>query len=279
MNKSLLSISVFLLLMFSALVVGHYSYSETKSELTADLNQALSLSLAENARLFSTDTINACRKLRDVSDRGMVQLTLSNEAFRRRLKHKVLCEHAFLAFNLAEGPRPELPVPDDVVCSSDTMVIGYHTDRVALRGYVRLSEAAVFGLSDQRLSSVLAILAFVWAVFSWSRNRTLVTDSPYCKEYGGLYYVESECCFYDIHNAPLRLTPMQHELLLLFWNAPNHRLLKTEICAALWPKKDDANNTLYALVKRLRPMLEAHSKLHVVAHRDRGYSLEINDFS
>lgn len=88
-------------------------------------------------------------------------------------------------------------------------------------------------------------------------------------------YVEEERCFYDADHAPIHFTPMQRQLLLLFWEAPAHRLSKEEICAALWPKKEDANSTLYTLVKRLKPVVESRTDLKIVADRERGYLLEI----
>ena len=61
----------------------------------------------------------------------------------------------------------------------------------------------------------------------------------------------------------------------MLWQAPSHSVSKDELCAALWPKKEDANDTLYTLVRRLKPILEACSGLQIVAHRGRNYSLEI----
>lgn len=45
----------------------------------------------------------------------------------------------------------------------------------------------------------------------------------------------------------------------------------------LWPKKDDANDTLYTLIRRLKPIVEEHTRLKIVADRGRNYSLEINE--
>ena len=66
---------------------------------------------------------------------------------------------------------------------------------------------------------------------------------------------------------------MQQQLMLLFWKAPSHSLSKEDICAALWPKKEDANDTLYTLIKRIKPILEAHTDLKIVVDRGRKYTL------
>ena len=62
-----------------------------------------------------------------------------------------------------------------------------------------------------------------------------------------------------------------------FWQSPSHSIPKEEICATLWPKKDDANDTLYTLIRRLKPIVEEHTRLKIVADRGRNYSLEINE--
>ena len=50
---------------------------------------------------------------------------------------------------------------------------------------------------------------------------------------------------------------------------------KQEICDRLWPKKPDANDTLYTLIKRIKPIIEAHSTLKIESDRGKSYSLKI----
>ena len=49
----------------------------------------------------------------------------------------------------------------------------------------------------------------------------------------------------------------------------------TEICDALWPKKPDAHETLYTLVRRLKPVIEQQSDLKIVSDRSKAYRLVI----
>ena len=72
---------------------------------------------------------------------------------------------------------------------------------------------------------------------------------------------------------------MQQQLMELFFHADDYRLSKTDICNALWPKKDDANETLYTLVRRLKAVLEAQSRLTIEADRGRSYRLTVNDLN
>ena len=55
----------------------------------------------------------------------------------------------------------------------------------------------------------------------------------------------------------------------------NSSLTKTEICKALWPKKPDASETLYTLIRRLKPVIEQHSNLKIESDRSKAYRLTI----
>ena len=68
---------------------------------------------------------------------------------------------------------------------------------------------------------------------------------------------------------------MQQQLMELFFRAPGHTLSKTEICDTLWPKKEDASETLYTLVRRLKPIIEQHSDLKIEVERGRAYELKV----
>lgn len=46
---------------------------------------------------------------------------------------------------------------------------------------------------------------------------------------------------------------MQRQLMLMFFADEHHSLRKEDICQALWPKQLDASDTLYTLIRRLKP--------------------------
>ena len=50
---------------------------------------------------------------------------------------------------------------------------------------------------------------------------------------------------------------------------------KQEICDQLWPKKPDASDTLYTLIRRIKPIIEVHSSLKIESDRGKSYSLRI----
>ena len=67
---------------------------------------------------------------------------------------------------------------------------------------------------------------------------------------------------------------MQHQLMEMFFRSSTHSLSKTEICEALWPKKPDASETLYTLIRRIKPIIEEHSNLKIESDRGRAYELK-----
>ena len=137
------------------------------------------------------------------------------------------------------------------------------------KAYAHCSEATIFSLSDQRPATILWVLTGFWAMLMWYRRPQAANT------YGGLTYSEADNHFYAANGCQVQLTPMQHQLMEMFFLSPSHSLTKTEICNALWPKKPDASETLYTLIRRLKPVIEQHSKLRIESDRSKAYRLEI----
>ena len=295
MNRRLLPVTVFLTLMLTSLLAGRHNYRVTRDEITADLNQALAQTLLEKKDpIVTQDTIRAYKQLRQTSG-GQVLIAVSDERFCRHLKNPRLKEAAFLTFDVMDGDYRGSSMDGQAICS-DTLVVrnGRAGETLALKGYTRLSAAAVFGMSDQRLPGGLMAAALLWAIGSMLYLRKREKENPMlqpvegcgqpaedgtqsAENFGGLTYLDADDRFYGADHTPIRFTPMQQQLMRLFWQSPSHSISKEEICAALWPKKDDANDTLYTLIRRLKPIVEEHTRLKIVADRGRNYSLEINE--
>ena len=143
------------------------------------------------------------------------------------------------------------------------------------RAYARCSEATIFSLSDQRLTAVLWSMTLLWAAFCFYRRRHEMLQMAGMLQYGGLCFAEAEGTFYDAKGQRIKLTPMQQQLMEMFFRSEAHQLTKTEICDALWPKKLDASETLYTLIRRLKPVVEQHSNLKIESDRGRAYELTI----
>ena len=133
----------------------------------------------------------------------------------------------------------------------------------------QVSTATIFALSDQRPSMVLWSMVVLWGMYCLYQHRRRMAMGMF----GGLALQEGN--FVDAKGCVVRLTPMQQQLMEMLWQSPSHKLSKTEICDALWPKKEDASETLYTLVRRLKPIIEEHSNLKIEVDRGRAYGLTI----
>ncbi len=71
----------------------------------------------------------------------------------------------------------------------------------------------------------------------------------------------------------LNLTPMQEQLMQLFYASPSRTLSKEEICSALWPRKDNPEDGLYTFISRMKSSLAGQSSLRIVNRRGREYVL------
>lgn len=128
-------------------------------------------------------------------------------------------------------------------------------------------------LSDQRASGALLTIGLLWLMGNlWYARRRRPQAMAEGLAYGGIVYADSQ--FTTAAGAPIRLTPMQHALLEMFMTSDNHTLSKQDICGRLWPKKPDANATLYTLIKRIKPVIEAHSDLIIESDRGKSYTLK-----
>ena len=171
----------------------------------------------------------------------------------------------------------------DVISADTIQVFNSYLQYEALRGRAvlavdtkrgftprpQVSMVTILSLSDQRLSMILWSMALVWGFFCLYQYRRRVTLGMF----GGLALQEGR--FVDAKGYVVKLTPMQQQLMELFFHSPNHTLSKAEICDALWPKKEDASETLYTLIKRLKPIIEQHSDLKIEVDRGKSYGLTI----
>lgn len=169
----------------------------------------------------------------------------------------------------------------DVISVDTIRVFNSHLQMEALRGQAvltvdtkngfsprpQVSTATILSLSDQRPSMVLWSMVLLWGLFCLYQHRKRLSLGLY----GGLALQEGR--FIDAKGCEVKLTPMQQQLMEMLWQSPSHQLSKAEICAALWPGKPDASETLYTLIKRLKPVVERHSSLRIASDRSKAYRL------
>ncbi len=169
----------------------------------------------------------------------------------------------------------------DVISADTIQVFNKHLQIEALRGRAvlavdtkkgfhprpQVSAATILALSDQRPSMILWSMVLLWGLFCMYRQRRSMALGLY----GGLALQEGN--FVDAKGCIIKLTPMQQQLMEMLWKSPSHKLSKAEICDALWPKKEDASETLYTLIRRLKPIIEEHSGLKIESDRGKSYGL------
>ena len=234
------AILLFALLLGGAAWAGMRSYRQTQRLMVADMDQALARTLATK------------------QDRWLTPDTIAD--YRSHLKTEVLRRHSIVYYAM-EQPGG--------LCSRRMGWKG-QDGKVVFQSHANCSMASVLALSDQRLPFSLSATALLWAVFSLvyfrRRGRNLIV-------LGRLAFRQDENSFYNLNDEPVGLTPMQHQLMRLFFEKARHQLGKQEICDALWPKKPDASDTLYTLVRRLKPVIERQGGLKIVSGRGGNYRL------
>lgn len=134
--------------------------------------------------------------------------------------------------------------------------------------------ATTFMMSDQKASGAILFVGMLWLLGSlWYIKRKRPELLAQGISYGGIVFLNDK--FMTLSGEQIRLTPMQHSLLEMFITSDTHTLSKQYICDQLWPKKPDASDTLYTLIKRIKPIVEAHSMLKIESDRGKSYSLKI----
>lgn len=238
------SILLFMAIVAGAIMSGHYSYRRAEDTIVADMNRALSKTVAQCQEEWITpDTI------RD---------------YRRNLTMAALRPYATVQYYAVEDQGNGL---------RSCKMRWRHND-FNVQGYAHVSFASVLLLSDQRLSAALSLLAVVWGLFSvfffmrQRRGKVVLGEMMLC---------EDDKRFYTLRHDAIRLTPMQNQLMQMFFRSETHELTKQEICDCLWPKKPDASATLYTLIKRLRPIIEEQGKLKIASGRGQNYRLSQSD--
>ena len=235
---------VLFLLLTPSLYISFCNYQQKREELLSDMNQALAKTLSMQKSVeISPDTI---------------QNYLAN------LQIPLLRERSYLYYALDESEN-------HAGLCSDSLSWSNGQEKCEFRCYASFSPLSIWCHSDQQGALLLLMLAFGWTLFSihyFRRQMTQVIARM------GNMVLATDDRFYTTQGEPIHLTPMQEQLMKMFFHAEEHSLSKQEICDALWPKKPDASETLYTLIKRLKPVIEQQAGLHIDSERGRDYVLK-----
>ena len=264
-----------LLMAVLAVAFGYRSYDETRTRIANDLSQAVRQTVMNERRIAQQP--------------APVTVSGNYPAFAQALTIEALRERAVLTVSVLSDDKARTPaedIPADCLPSDTVLWLTPEADGLALsfRAYARCTPWFILTQSDQTLSLLLLAIALLCgAGLSLHRRpqHSNTTDAPEDNSNGRLITLGNlslstrDDCFYNDHRERLHLTPMQHALMEMFYLNDAHRLTKPHICRALWPGKDNADETLYTLIRRLKPILEAHSNLRISSDRGRAYVLEV----
>ena len=229
-----LPILIFIVLCLTAVATSYGSYRKAQRNIESDLQQALAKTINEKG--METMRQDSIRAYRSIArtEGEMMTIAVGDETLRRHLRNPQLGEMAFITYT--------------VRCERGGWKVTFDTE-------AKCSAVMIWSLSDQRLSAWLAVMALLSLALSFRgrRQRQPITMDSF---------------------SATHLTPMQRQLMEMFVASGSHRLSKHEICDALWPKKDDASETLYALISRLKRELDKTSSFDIISDRGRAYILK-----
>lgn len=291
-NLSLIFVIVFVALTFA---MGAKQYNHTREKIIANLNEALRETVKMHANNWlCRDTIQSYARLQQQIGTA-VTVHAYDQVFSEALADERFKRNAGIQICVIrmshQGPdKMETDETDNGYIMSDTLML-MNSAKVAdaalsLRGFVYCPFINVMKMTDMTAPGILLLIAFLFAGFhiyikSKSKEEVNTQNAGFTDEhlvsFGGLSLCTIDHCIYDTGNRRLNLTPMEYSLMEMFYRTSSHFLLKKDICDRLWPGKDNADETLYALIRRLKQTLSEHSSIKISVVRGRAYQLEINE--
>lgn len=249
--KPVMAIVVFFSFLLPSFFLGYTNFASAKERIIADVNQALVKTvLRSKPERITPDTLRVFKSnLRISSLKATSYLTLCTEE------------------------------PSKLSFCSDTVSFKTGNERLYIRAYPNCSNATIFSVSEQALPTTLLAMSLLWAMFSWlylrGRKAGTLPAAPAIRmvALGNLSFSVSDGRFYGECDEEIYFTPMQRSLMRMLMTCEDKRASVDDLCANLWPKKDNARETLYTLVRRLKPIVERHSNLRLVAEKGGYYAL------
>lgn len=252
-------------MLIASIVMGCLSYSSARQNITNDLNDAM-IALADENRevLTRKDTIAALKVMYETTRKPMIYRASGINLKNAALKDSVYFTLAIVDKNntICDFPRSEF-VSDSIMLMPEKDIDGI---AIQIQGYADCSMASIFSASDQTIPGILFCLSVlsIMSMFLW-RRKSIHTD-----------YSEPSLQNHPISSIDnIRLTPMQRQFTQMLLDSPGHRVNKATICEVLWNNKDNADESLYTLVRRTKKAL-ADTELEIICNRGESYELRIN---
>ncbi|MBR3983075.1 MAG: helix-turn-helix domain-containing protein [Bacteroidaceae bacterium] len=231
-----------LLLIMVSIVVGWRCYDKAKTEMVEDLNQALQRTTVADEGVDAMLDSLSC-----MYGNPMLTFNGTHHGFARFLRIPSLRDTAHISYSLAQvGGECNGGTTHARIVSDTITVAGCGADGrdvlLAVRAFANPSMASVFGHAGMTWPMASFFLGLMLLAFMLANGRlqnVVAGDAALRKD--------------------LLLTPMQQQLMDMFLASPGRTLSKEEICSALWPKKDNPDDSFYTFISRMKSSLSRQS--------------------
>ncbi len=262
------------LLIIVSVVGGWRCYDRAKTDMVRDLNQALERVVASSATVDGV-----LETLPTLQGSPMLTFGGGQTDLARQLQIPTLRDTACISYclsNVREQSSDASALQTARICS-DTIMLARHTAEgvetvVTVKAYANPTLASIisYGGSAWPLTSFIAGVLMLGMMLMAHRTATKAQcagETVIQQQHSPALTASATKC------GNLNLTPMQEQLMQLFYASPSRTLSREEICSALWPKKDSPEDGLYTFISRMKSSLAGQSSLRIVNRRGREYVL------
>ncbi len=248
-----------LVLMLAALVSGCISYCDAKKCIADDLNDAVMALANENRELWTRqDTISALRHIHLTTHQPLIY-----QASDVNFRNPLLKDEAFIAIALVDSKLASPKIHGNKIASDSIIIVPENSvdgQAIQVRGFTDCSMASVIALSDPTLPGILFSLSILsmMSMFVFRRRLQTLPDAQRIPSLDGI-----------------KLTPMQRQLTRMLLESPDMKVDKATLCTTLWGNKDNADESLYTLIRRTKAAL-ADANIEIICNRGDSYQLRIN---
>lgn len=253
-----------LALMIASVITCCLSYSNAKQNIADDLNDAMFALANKNSELWTRpDTIAAIRHMHETTHKPLIY-----QASDVNFRTPSLKDVTYFTLALVDTKSASRGIGGNKIASDSIMLMPEHAAEglaIQVQGFADCSMASILYASDQTLPGILFVLSILSmaSMLIWKRKETETPDAE----------------FIAISASPsldgIKLTPMQRQLTRMLLEAPGMKVDKRSLCESLWGNKNNAEESLYTLVKRTKNAL-AKANMEIVCNRGDSYELRIN---
>lgn len=255
-----------LALMVASVVSCCFSYSNAKQNIASDLNDAILALANENSELWTRqDTIAALRKMHETTHKPLIY-----QASDVNFRNPALKDEAYFTLALVDKKNAAPKIQGNKIASDSIMLIPERAVNglaIQVQCFADCSMASVFAASDQTLPGVLFSLSILsmTSMFVWRRKDTEMPEIKLAPVSSAVHPLNG-----------IKLTPMQRQFTQLLLDAPEMRVDKATLCSTLWGNKNNAEESLYTLVRRTKKAL-SEANIEIICNRGDSYELRISN--